>query len=103
MDENTFLDSGKLGELLIADTSPGLRKSLTTLEALRRNGNSLDAPVTSEFIGINNVNGLFGLCDGQLSLELEEMFLRDDIIRQLTVAWFAVINKPSKERTAQRE
>ena len=63
MYEDTFLDSRKLRERVITNTSPGLRESLATLETFWRHGNSLDAPVTPGFVGVDNVNGLFGFYD----------------------------------------
>ena len=63
MHEDAFLDSRKLRECIVTNTSPGLRESLATLETFWRHGDSLDAPVTPGFVGINNVNGLFGLYD----------------------------------------
>ena len=63
MHEDAFLDSRKLRERIVTNTSPGLRESLATLETFWRHGNSLDAPVTPGFVGINNVNVLFGIYD----------------------------------------
>lgn len=76
MNEDTAVDTGCLGQLVIAKATPGFGKSLAALEALRRDRHCLHAPLATGLIRVDHVDGLFGLCDGEVGLQLEEMLLR---------------------------
>ena len=75
MHEDAFLDSRKLRERIVTNTSPGLRESLATREALWRDRDSLNAPLTASLVGIDHVDRLLGWGDGKILLKFEEMLL----------------------------
>lgn len=98
VDEDAALDTRSLGQLVIAETAPDLRKSLAALEALGRDGDGLDAPLAARLVWINHVYGLLVLGDGEVAFELEEMLLRHAL--ETYKRWRAYI--PSRERKPQR-
>ena len=76
VDEDTAIDTGRLGEVIIAKATPDFRKSLAAFEALGRDRHRLHAPLAAGLIRINHIDGLFGLRDGEIGLQLEKMLLR---------------------------
>lgn len=76
MNEDASVNARELGQLCISDTPPSLRQSLAALKALGADWHGLNTPVTSGFVGVNDIDGLVGLCDTELAFQLEKMLLR---------------------------
>ena len=73
--KDTAIDTRQLGELIVTNATPFLRQGFATLEALGRDRDRLNAPVTSRLVGVKNVQRLLGLRDLKCTLQLEQMFL----------------------------
>ncbi len=76
MDEDTTVDARELRQLLVTHSAPLLRESLPALEALGRDGNCLDAPVSTELVWVEDVERLLRLRDTEALLEFKEVLLQ---------------------------
>ena len=77
MYKDAAVDAALLGQRIVAEAAPDLRKSLATREALRRDGHGLDAPLVRRLVHVEDVDRLLGLRDSELRFKLEEMFLNE--------------------------
>ncbi len=76
MDEDAALDTRKLRQLVVPNSTPLLRKCLPALKALRRDRDSLDAPVAPRLVRVEDIERLLGLGDPQGRLKLEQVLLQ---------------------------
>lgn len=65
MDKDATLYAGDLRQLVVADTAPLLWQCLPAFEALRRDWDSLYAPVTSSVFGVEDVKRFLSFRDSK--------------------------------------
>ena len=71
VDEDTTFDTGKFGEVIVADTTPLFRECFAAVEAFRGDWNSLDAPVAPTLIRVQDVKRLLCFRDLEGRFELK--------------------------------
>lgn len=73
--EDTTLNTGDARKILVSDPAPRLGQRLATLEALGRDTNGLNPPITAGLVWIDDIVGLRIRRHRQLLLQLKQVLL----------------------------